>query len=361
MSLARNSENFLHAHMPYTSAVTDTILRTYDGDLITSMEVQGLTASMSDDREVDAAMQNFDMMLQTMNPRCGIYIHKIINDAKPLHPNKSTNNAFANAIDQRWYAHLNASGLKTRKIIVTFCIRPNLGVVSAKKIFGNIFKNNEAHVSETFNLIAELRSIAKHFEAIVTPRKCTNLKLSDGTLLGFMGKLVGRRASIILPAKTSGPITAPIVADRYHFQGDYFIIKEQNDKHRYGRIMSIKNYCPNTWATILDRLEMPMDMVITNSYTPCSTNKAKKMLKHTDIAMESAEDNRLSDQAKLIEAKDDLVSRRIGFGKHHFSVTIFQDTLESLDDLTSITRANCEEVGLTMVSETTFAKESFFA
>ena len=361
MNTIPKKEQFLHHYMPYVSAYSDDILILRDGDMMASVEVEGLTATMSDDREIDALMRNFNTMLQSLNPRCGIYVHKIISNAESLTSKKVTGNVFAKELNDKWYTHLSNVGLKRKRIIVSFCIRPNIGSVRATALLNSLIINDDQRNDGYKKLADDLNSIVTHFKSVIAPQTTKHLKLSDGSMLGFLGKLIGRKTNSIKPSQTCGPITEPLVSDRYKFVDDTFVIQEQGNHLRYGRVISIKNYCHKSWSDFLDRIDMPMDMVITNSYTPCSSNKALKLFKNTKAAMDSVEDERETDKQKLREAAEDVASRVVGFGKHHLAITIFQDTKDQLDELTSVTRASCEEVGLTMVNEAKFAKEQFFA
>ncbi len=59
---------------------------------------------------------------------------------------------------------------------------------------------------------------------------------------------------------------------------------------RFGTIFGVKSYPARTWARMLDALELPYDIVITNSFTPARNNEIEERIKRTARQMRASED-----------------------------------------------------------------------
>ena len=59
---------------------------------------------------------------------------------------------------------------------------------------------------------------------------------------------------------------------------------------RFGAIFGVKSYPARTWARMLDALELPYDITITNSFTPARNNEIEERIKRTARQMRASED-----------------------------------------------------------------------
>ncbi|MEQ8922328.1 MAG: type IV secretion system DNA-binding domain-containing protein, partial [Roseovarius sp.] len=130
---------------------------------------------------------------------------------------------------------------------------------------------------------------------------------------------------------------------------------------RFGAIFGIKSYPSRTWPCMLDALELPYDITLTNSFTPRRANEMVERIQRTFRQRGASEDAGISLTEQLVEAADDVASGRATFGDHHASVQVFCDTAEELEQAASeIWRAG-QETGAVLVREGWAAKALYFA
>jgi len=84
-------------------------------------------------------------------------------------------------------------------------------------------------------------------------------------------------------------------------------------------------------------------------------------IKKQQRLMRAAADGAVSLEAELVEALDDLESKRLSFGDHHMTVTVFADTLPELDSIAGEVRNTAATEGVNMVNEGFAARTHYFA
>ncbi len=96
-------------------------------------------------------------------------------------------------------------------------------------------------------------------------------------------------------------------------------------------------------------LYAPCDYVITQTYTCMSRIEAQKAIKRTRRLLMSADDDAVSQRLDLDVALDLLMSGKIAYGRHHFSLMVFSRTLDGLvADTNEISNA-LNNIGITPV------------
>ena len=98
------------------------------------------------------------------------------------------------------------------------------------------------------------------------------LEASTGELLGFLGGLnTGQDLPLFLSSKY-GFVAHDVANCRVTFRGATFVVSDGAVGMRYGTTFAIKSYPPKTACTMFDDLNLPVDMVVTHSFTPINSN-----------------------------------------------------------------------------------------
>ena len=82
-------------------------------------------------------------------------------------------------------------------------------------------------------------------------------------------------------------------------------------------------------------MNLNINYIMTQSYTTEKKVEAKDSLQKQKKSLEGVEDDAESQIFELEEALDQLVSGDISFGKYHFSLIVFGDTVQETKDNTS--------------------------
>ncbi|MGB7244594.1 MAG: type IV secretion system protein B4, partial [Sulfitobacter sp.] len=225
---------------------------------------------------------------------------------------------------------------------------------SAKKSIAAV----KAQTEKRMRRVSEVVGFLKSTFADMNPRL---LSASKGELLGFLGGLNTGQELPLYPTSKYGFLAQDVANSRITFRGTIFEVSEGAVGSRYGTSFAIKNYPAKTSCTMFDELNLPVDMVVTHSFTPINSNLMAGRIKKQQRLMRAADDGAVSLEAELAEALDDLESKRLSFGDHHMTVTVFASTLENLDSIAGEVRNTAATEGVNMVNEAFAARTHFFA
>jgi type IV secretion system protein VirB4 len=180
-------------------------------------------------------------------------------------------------------------------------------------------------------------------------------------LVGFLGALNTGRELPLFPAGRYGFLATNVANTRVTFLEDHFELSDGVVAHRYGKSFTIGEYAEGTTCTMFDMLNLPVDMIVTHSFTPINSNLMAGRIKRQKRQMQASQDAALSLLEALDIAHDDLEAKRQSFGEHHMVVTVFCESLDELQTLgAEIVNAAAAE-GVKMIGERMAAKSHYFS
>lgn len=355
----RETEELLVRGLPYISAIDDQTILLRDGDVMASFAVDGISASTSDDSDVTGIAQAFSALVSQQMSDVGFYIHRISTKTIPRLDPVPVTNEFASAIDQRWQSYLGVSGLRYRTSLVTITIRPSKVVGLWSKLFGGSKKQHEASLQRR---AVRLNQIITGFMETLSSTNPRRMTVSGGEWLGLLRATITGEFNPIAPGRRFTPLNDLIANASVSFHGDTFtVFGSYSGNTKYGSIVTLKDYPSETYAGILDSLDLAVDMVVTNSFTPSDRVEALQKIQRVSRQMAAAEDAARSLQMQLEEAADDQASGRVAFGFHHCTIAVFAESEAELDETLGIITRAVTSVGGSMIRENFAARAAFFA
>ena len=94
----------------------------------------------------------------------------------------------------------------------------------------------------------------------------------------------------LFPAYTYGFLSFNVANTRVTFHGDHFELSEGVVGHRYGKSFTIGEYSEGTSCTMFDMLNLPVDMIVTHSFTPINSNLMAGRIKRQKRQMQASQD-----------------------------------------------------------------------
>lgn len=355
---SRESEELLARGLPYITAVDDQTILLRDGDVMASFAVDGISASTADEVEIAEIANAFSALVAQQMPDVGFYVHRISTRTSPVVAPVKQDNGFARAIDERWQGFTNVAGLRHRTTLVTVTVRPSKVAGLWAKLSGGKHQTEENLQKRTVRLNQIVTAIMETLPK-TNPRR---MKISNGEWLGLLRATISGDYNPLTPGRNFTPLNDLIANAPLLFHGDSFTVFGSHSRNtKYGAIVTLKDYPSETFAGILDGLDLATDMVVTNSFTPGERIEALQKIQRVSRQMAAAEDAARSLQFQLEQAADDQASGRVAFGNHHCTIAIYADTEAELDDtLGYITRA-ITSIGGSMIRENFAARAAFFA
>ena len=123
----------------------------------------------------------------------------------------------------------------------------------------------------------------------------------------------------------------------------------------------MKSYPALTDVALLDGLDLPLDIVLTNSFTPIPTNIMAERIQRIVRQMRAADDAAVSLRDQLMEAADDQEAGRIAFGDHHLSIAVYAQDRTTLEHAAAEIKRLGQEVMAVIVRENMALKATYFA
>ena len=345
------------AHMlPYVSLVDDMTVRARGNELFQCIRLKGNNSNTTDDEYLDKSRALFAQIIAQIGPEFGFYVHKVSKGVAPdLKPVEGDD--FAALVDRHWQESLVRKGLRDKTLTLTVMHRPAL---TSKLPFSSSKSISSLHdqTKKRLRRLGEVVGFLKSTFSEMSPRLLT---ASSGELLGFLGGLNTGHELPLYPSSKYGFLSHDVANSRVTFKGPSFLVSGGAIGTRYGTTFAIKTYPAKTSCTMFDDLNLPVDMVVTHSFTPINSNIMSARIKRQQRLMRAADDGAISLEAQLVGALDDLESKRLIFGDHHMTVTVFAQSPEELDTIASEVRNIAATEGVNMVNEGFAGKTHFFA
>jgi len=345
------------AHMlPYVSLVDDQTVRTRVNELFRCIRLEGINSYTTDDAYLDKVTALFARIIAQLGPEFSYYVHKVSKAITPdLEPVRE--DSFAGEVDRLWRKRLTTSGLRDKTLTLTVLHRP-----PPKSLLPFLSRSAPDHLKEeTRKRLQRLGEAVNVFLSGLAELKPRLLSAASGELVGFLGALNTGQELPLYPANTYGFLSFNVANTRVTFHGDHFELSEGVVGHRFGKSFTIGEYSEATSCTMFDMLNLPVDMIVTQSFTAINSNLMAGRIKRQKRQMQASQDAALSLMEALDIAADDLEAKRQSFGEHHMVVTLFCDTLDELQALSAeIVNAAATE-GVKMIAERVAAKAHYLS
>ncbi|OHC56242.1 MAG: hypothetical protein A3D16_18885 [Rhodobacterales bacterium RIFCSPHIGHO2_02_FULL_62_130] len=346
-------------HLPWLSAPADDLILTRQGDLIASAVVEGQDSFTTEEGELSLATASLARLIGQLGAGYGYHISKLtLPDAPALKPfdEEGGGDGFAAAVDTRWQSHLRSRNLKRRVLVLSLILRPT--AMKRMPLIGSLFK--VAFTDDMSARAERLNEAMGLLAGVCQGLGFRRLTISSGEWLGLLGGLIGQPVAMILPMM--GQFLAVSAAGlQATFAGKRVELETGAGTRRFGTIFGVKSYPARTWARMLDALELPYDITITNSFTPARNNEIEERIKRTARQMRASEDAAETLRQELYEAADNVTSGRQVFGKHHLTVMVTAETPEKLEEAASEVWRAGQDCGATLVRESFAARAAWFA
>lgn len=345
------------AHMlPYVSLVDDVTVRTRGNELFQCIRLSGVNSNTTDDEYLDKTRALLAQIIAQSGESFSYYVHKVSKAVKAdLRPVEG--DSFAAHVDAKWRASLADANLRDRTLTITVIHRPPLTSrlpFSAKKSVAALQRQTEKRMQILTEVVKQIRSTFSNMKPYL-------LSAEAGELIGFLASLNTGQELPLYQGSKYGFLSQDASNTRVTFNGTKFVISDGAVGTRYGTSFAIKQYPEKTECTMFDSLSLPVDMVITHSFTPVHSSSMASQIKKQKRLMKAADDGAVSLYKQLDAALDDLESKRLTFGQHHMVITVFGDTPDQLDTIAGEIRNIAAAEGVNIINEAFAARTHYFS
>lgn len=357
---ATDKEHLVVRHLPYISCVGNDVIMLRDGDVVGAFVVEGFPAATAREIDVFDLSDAMSASISQLGTDVAVYVQRISAGVRPsLAPVDRSAGLFASSIDEAWQSAVRAGGLRSRQTVVTVAIRPS----KVANLWAQLVSGGKGDMkAQRLRRVDRLNEIIANLMNALRAARPERLTLSGGDWLGLIRSTLTGTFFPTAPGSVFTPLADLIATSRLDFVSDTFMVHGlDSEETRFGAVFSLKQYPAETEPGVFDKLDLPYDMVITQSFLPIDNVAAEERISRTIRQMRSTEDAAVSLRDQLNDAKDDLASRRISFGAHHATVVVFAQSEEELDDASARIRSAVQTSGGVMVREDIGARTAFFA
>ncbi|WP_300074084.1 hypothetical protein [uncultured Ruegeria sp.] len=316
----RRDETHLFQMLPYGYVVNDTVISTRNGGLLGAAEITGVNAHTLEDSAFEYLAERFEQVLRNTPKEVAFYIHRL---SVPAQAGQvvTDRSGFAGAVATAMETARQTADLKERRIVLSAIVAQR-DEDRAKQVFGLSGASAEEDRSD---LVDHLESVFSTLSATLGDDRVRRLKVSEGRWLGYYGMLLNGRFQPIVHSNFAVPVAFNLPQDDVLFQGKGGTLETGESGARSFRVYSLKNYPMASFPGIFDALDLPVEIVVTQSYLPVSRAQAQETARRKSGQMRSAGDKAASLEADLSVFADAIASGTLSIGKHHLSICIFGD------------------------------------
>jgi len=374
--VALRRERSAAEHVPYTSHVSESVIKTSFGDYVQAFRLGGASFESADDEQLNGWHERLNVLWRNVaSPHVAIWTHLIRRPERPtLTP--SGGGDFARLLKTRYLERLAGETLMVNDLYIALCYRPAAGVASgviSRLLTRSRMAPAQGELDDALDSCAKLAQLLRASLARYEPEPLGTYCWREtwcSSLLEYLAFLInGEWRRVPLPA---GPLRHALVTSRLLF-GTEAIEYRMAASTRVGAMLAIKEYPTPSVVGMLNRLlSAPFPLVLTQSFAFLSRSAGQTLLQRQYFRMVNAGDFALSQAAQLKEALDELTSNEFVMGDHHFSLQVLADVenaqeepgacrLKGLNDNVALARNLLSDTGMTVAREDLAIEASFWA
>lgn len=348
-------EQSVASMLPYVSLIDDLTIRTRGNELFQCIRVSGLNSLTVADEMLDRMKEIFASIIAQTGDKFAYTVHKVSRRIDTALP-PVTDDGLAAQIDRRWQVHMSRANLREHTITITIIKRPDV----LSKIPFSQRKSQELLARQIDGQVGQLQEVVEFLCSALSHMDPQVLTASSGQLLGFLESI---NTGIEVPTfhtSLDRTIAETVSNTRVTFKGDRIYLTGGSLPDRVGMIYSIKEFPRESFVTMFDELDLPVDMVVSNYYVPVNSGIMEER-----IARELRRRAAINDKAaNLIEAvqqaQNRLASGEISFGQHQMAVAVYADSEAELAKISSMIRNIAVGAGVKMIAQGYTARTVYF-
>ncbi|HAU5635938.1 VirB3 family type IV secretion system protein [Citrobacter amalonaticus] len=336
-------------YIPYSSHIHRHIVRSRRGELFCTWELTGTPFDCESEENLEAGTTQLHGLIRAFEGMPVTFsIHNVREPfTDSLH--RDSGNPYADDVSRLYYASLKKTPFRRNRLFLTVCWQPFSRAEKAgrkRMPDGQKLRELDSVLQEMLDIRTALDTALSRYDA----RSLGTFSEGDGVYssqLAFYEYLLTHQWRKVRVTRT--PVYRVLGSAALYFAAGAGQINHVNGTH-YFRGLEIKEFSQETATGMMDSLlYAPCDYVITQTYSCLSREEARKAIRRTRRLMMSADDEAISQRLDLDVALDLLMSGKIAFGRHHFSLMVFSPSLERLAADTSEISNMLNNTGLTPV------------
>jgi type IV secretion system protein VirB4 len=364
-------ERPISIHVPYLRHVSDTVIGLESGAILSIVRLDGLFFQTEDQAEINmrAAVQN-TMIRALGSSRYSVWSTVIRKEAKPT-LGGSFSDAFCDLLNSRYMASLRDKRMFTNELYLTIVRSGMRGALGAAEAFSGLLdRSASAEVSQQklFERINELEEVVGNIVRELQKYGARTLGITH--LEGQPYSEPCAFFNTILTCGTSKEMRLPRMAirsyvgtSRLHFSKRTMQVQGPTEMdHRYGAMLSIKEYPPFSGPGMLDGLlQMNHEFICTQSFTLADKPIAQERISRLQRQIRASDESGSTVETDIDFALNNLLNQEAVFGYHHFSLLCLSREPAGLDKAIAELGSCLTDMNINWLREDLNMEASFWA
>ena len=365
------------AYIPYTALVSDTVVRTTQGDYVQVFQLTGGSFECADDATLNSWHERLNVLWRNIaSPQVALWTH-VIRRRERADEAPGERGGFAGRLETRYRARLRQELLMVNELYLAIVYRPAAGMATSwasRLLKRTAPKESQLAIQDALEACEKLSQTIRASLDRYDPELLGVYRRHErdySRLLEFLGYLVsGEARPVPLPR---APVNEVLGCTRLLF-GFEAIEYRLPATTRVGAMLGIKEYPTPSAVGMFDRLlAVPFPFVLTQSFTFLTKAAGQALLQRQMNRMANAGDFAISQAEELEQALDALTSNEFAMGDHHFSLQVLAEApeegagdpgerrLRALNDHVALARAILADTGMTVAREDLAVGGGFWA
>jgi type IV secretion system protein VirB4 len=356
LTITRN-EIGVSKHIPITHLVSDTIVETKNGDLISLIKVNGMPFHTEENHRLNYFHRIWHSYICSLDERFGVYV-----TSRRERVNHNLSGVFSNSvlstINEKYSQSFDNKGMFQNTHYIALIYR---GVHSGKtgksvsflqSLSERFIKDSRKQFREL--AIAELSAVMNRALSLLSefkPKQLGNFDDKFSELLQYFSLLINLSSAHPVPrhvlvtrlekqvsAKKKSPFKPhqnlqTFIPNKRYFFGECIQLSGVNkDEDRYALILSIKGYPEESFSLLLNSLlQINCEWISTHSFLTESNELALKRIKQHSAKLSNVNDAAVSQRQQLESLPDLIQSNQVKMGYHHHTLLLMAKTPAELD------------------------------
>lgn len=357
----------ISTHVPYTRHISPTVIGMENSAMVSVIKLDGLFFQSLDQAELNSRWTMWTTMIKALgSSRYSLWTTIVRRRIDPKIPGTFDDN-FCGVLNERYMASLAEKSLFINELYLTVVQSGLRGVLGmgdrVKQLFRGQDKTETEHEAVTeleqrvANMVAELKLYGARVLGVTTrdgdyysePCEFFNTILTCGTTRNMRLPRMGIRDYVG---------TSRLFFGKKTIQADGGCDAD----HRFGAMLSIKEYPPYTAPGILDNLlQVNQEFILTQSFSLTDKPIALERISRLQRQFNSADERDSSVVGHINQAKDDLLGQSAVFGMHHLSLLCVSRNLDDLGRVVSDLGSCLTDSNITWLREDLNTEAAFWA
>ena len=365
-----NREVALADTIPYSTHVTDDVIKTREGDYLRIWKLAGIAFEAADPADILVRHDGFNQLVRALpGGHVALWSHRLRRRVSD-HFATPYRNRFCQELATRYYASFDGYRMMANELYLTLVYRPNrtkIGRVfsrAARRTRDDIGRDQQDALKVMDELAAQVESSLQPYDPVALgvyrkPSPYSKRSRRYSSALELLGYLVnGVWESEPVPA---GLIREALPTSRL-FVGVEKVEIRMPAATRHAALLDLKDYPEETEPGMLNGLLYgDFEYIETQSFTILDKPSAKEALERQRNQLIAGEDVAVSQVDAMDQALNDLINGDFVLGEYHYSLAVLADTPEDVSKHVAKARAQLADAGFQTALIDLVADAAWFA